>query len=324
MPPSSWAWSWRFTAPMARTCRRSRSTSVSSVLMSGGCLPLRRAWARRSATGTGSRTGSAFSRSVNTGAARAARVARSTSPRQPSSRSTRSWSCSGTIGSTVQPGAELADALAQRAVGRPDHRPAGHERLGHHVAEGLGVGRGQQHDLDPGAVEQLGQHLVVVRAVHVQVLGAASVPQLAEVVDLDAGAGATGRPASSTIVEALLRPAQADEARAAAARRRRGRGRAPAAARSRSMIAPCGMSSMRSVGDVVHAEHVVGRALAREHPVVDRRRGARRPSPGTSSSWLDGHAAGLGEAAGADRRGRRACRTADWFLYSSQWWGQAR
>ena len=70
-------------------------------------------------------------------------------------------------------------------------------------------GAGQQHDLDAGAVQQLGQQLVVVRAVRVQ-LGRRGLLQRAEVVDLDARAAERLRELVDR-VEALLRPAEPDE-----------------------------------------------------------------------------------------------------------------
>ena len=102
-----------------------------------------------------------------------------------------------------------ADALAERAVARADHRDAGRERLAHDDPERLRVRTGQQHDLDAGPVQQLGQQLVVVGAVRVQ-LGRRGLLQRAEVMDLDTRTAERLRELVHR-VEALLRPAEPDE-----------------------------------------------------------------------------------------------------------------
>ena len=61
-----------------------------------------------------------------------------------------------------------ADTFAERTVSRADHRDTGRERFAHHDPERFRVRAGQQHHLDAGSMQQLGQQLVVVGAVRVQ------------------------------------------------------------------------------------------------------------------------------------------------------------
>ncbi len=73
------------------------------------------------------------------------------------------------VGVDGPPGPERPDPLPEGAVARPDHRAAGDDRLGHDVPERLGVGPGQQHDVDAGPVEQVRQQRVVVATVQAEV-----------------------------------------------------------------------------------------------------------------------------------------------------------
>ena len=84
-----------------------------------------------------------------------------------SSRWMRVVSSWGLSGSMVQPTSAGADAFAEGAVGGADDGDAGDEGFGHDVAEGFGVVAGEQHDLDAGQAEQVGEELVVVGAVGV-------------------------------------------------------------------------------------------------------------------------------------------------------------
>ena len=87
------------------------------------------------------RSGARCPRPSRAGRAAPARVTRTSSSRARSSRSISTRMPSGSIGSIVQPAPVRADALAERAVARADHRDAGRERLAHHDPERLRVRR---------------------------------------------------------------------------------------------------------------------------------------------------------------------------------------
>ena len=165
------------------------------------------------------------------------------------------------------PGSMGADALAERAVARADHGDPRRHCLAHHDPERLCVRAREQHDLDAGPVEQVGKRLVVVLPVRVQ-LRRRRLLERAEVVDLDVGVSERlGQLVDG--VEAFLRPAEADE---------RDPQRLVPEQPLVGLVGPAAEPDHRTVVDelhpvgvgLVHAEEIVGRALAREHPVIDR------------------------------------------------------
>ena len=105
--------------------------------------------------------------------------------------------------------ARRADALAERAVARADHRQSGDQRFGHDDPERLCVRAREQDDLDARAVEELGQVFVGVRAVNPK-FRRNGFANFTELVDLDAGIPERLRELVRHR-EALLRPSESDE-----------------------------------------------------------------------------------------------------------------